>query len=206
MSEPRTRSQPVLREAIARIIDPELYALRDQKIAADKRGEEWFERLNPDKLAAARAKADAILALSAPKAAILAVPHQSFGVRISDARLPLQYEDGPDYCTVTCANGAAFALTVQPELLKALEHSYGVQSRDEKLPVARPVAFRVPRVVDDKISRTEFRLFDDEDEARRAACDIGADYDGLYLVADRRAAFFAQPDPSLLPSADRGRE
>lgn len=68
----------------------------------------------------------------------------------------------------------------------------------EQVPVARPVAFRVPRVVDDKISKTEFRLFDDEDEARQAACDIAADYDGLYLVADRRAAFFAQPRPADL--------
>ncbi len=64
-------------------------------------------------------------------------------------------------------------------------------------PVSRPVAFRVPRVVDDKISKTEFRLFDDEDEARRAACDIGSDYDGLYLVADYRpAAFHASQVPS----------
>jgi hypothetical protein len=67
------------------------------------------------------------------------------------------------------------------------------------MPVARPVAFRVPRVVNDRLSKTEFRLFDDEDEARRAACDIGADYDGLFLVADRRAAFFAQPRPSTEP-------
>lgn len=35
--------------------------------------------------------------------------------------LPLQYADGPDYCTVTDATGGAFALTVQPELMKLLE-------------------------------------------------------------------------------------
>src|SRR4051812_20273675 len=45
-------------------------------------------------------------------------------------------------------------------------------AQPEKMPTSRPVAFRVPRVVDDKLSKTEFRLFDDEDEARRAACDI----------------------------------
>lgn len=66
----------------------------------------------------------------------------------------------------------------------------------ERVPVAKPVAFRVPRVIDDKLSKTEHRLFKDEDEARQAATEIGADYDGLYLVADRRAAFFAQPDPA----------
>ena len=35
--------------------------------------------------------------------------------------LPLQYADGPDYCTVTDATGGAFALTVQPELMQAME-------------------------------------------------------------------------------------
>jgi hypothetical protein len=79
------------------------------------------------------------------------------------------------------------------------EQQSSADSAEEKMPVARPVAFRVPRVVNDRLSKTEFRLFDDEDEARRAACDIGADYDGLFLVADRRAAFFAQPRPSTEP-------
>ena len=36
-------------------------------------------------------------------------------------KLPLQYVDGPDYCTVTDATGGAFALTVQPELMKLME-------------------------------------------------------------------------------------
>lgn len=35
--------------------------------------------------------------------------------------LPLRYEDGSDYCTVTDANGGNVALTVQPELIKAME-------------------------------------------------------------------------------------
>lgn len=35
--------------------------------------------------------------------------------------LPLQYEDGPDYCTVRDALGRDFALTMQPELMKAME-------------------------------------------------------------------------------------
>jgi hypothetical protein len=35
--------------------------------------------------------------------------------------LPLQYADGPDYCTVTDVTGGAFALTVQPDLMKLLE-------------------------------------------------------------------------------------
>ncbi len=35
--------------------------------------------------------------------------------------LPLQYEDGPDYCTVRDAQGKDFALTVQPALMKAME-------------------------------------------------------------------------------------
>lgn len=35
--------------------------------------------------------------------------------------LPLKYEDGPDFCTVTLATGAAFALTVHPERMKLME-------------------------------------------------------------------------------------
>lgn len=50
----------------------------------------------------------------------------------------------------------------------------------------RPVAFRVPRVVDDEASKTEFRLFSDEADARQAAHEINQDYEGLYLVADRQ--------------------
>lgn len=38
-----------------------------------------------------------------------------------ESKLPLQYEDGPDYCTVRDAQGRDFALTMQPELMKAME-------------------------------------------------------------------------------------
>lgn len=37
--------------------------------------------------------------------------------------LPLRYNDGPDYCTVTDATGGAFALTVQPELMRLMERA-----------------------------------------------------------------------------------
>jgi len=37
------------------------------------------------------------------------------------SKFPLQYEDGPDYCTVRDAQGRDFALTVQPDLMKAME-------------------------------------------------------------------------------------
>lgn len=40
-----------------------------------------------------------------------------------DSRLPLQYEDGPDYCTVKDAQGRDFALTMQPELMRAMERA-----------------------------------------------------------------------------------
>lgn len=40
-----------------------------------------------------------------------------------DSRLPLQYEDGPDYCTVKDAQGRDFALTMQPELMQAMERA-----------------------------------------------------------------------------------
>ena len=35
--------------------------------------------------------------------------------------LPLRYEDGLHYCTVTDFSGASFALTVQPDAFKLLE-------------------------------------------------------------------------------------
>ena len=38
-----------------------------------------------------------------------------------ESKLPLQYEDGPDYCTVRDAQGRDFALTMQPDLMKAME-------------------------------------------------------------------------------------
>lgn len=38
-----------------------------------------------------------------------------------ESKLPLQYEDGPDYCTVRDAQGRDFALTMQPDLMRAME-------------------------------------------------------------------------------------
>lgn len=50
--------------------------------------------------------------------------------------LPLKYEDGPDFCTVTLATGAAFALTVYPERMKLMEAALSAS------PVAQePVAY-----------------------------------------------------------------
>jgi hypothetical protein len=51
------------REAIARIIDPELYAKWDRKRQIYGDADKWFEVLNFERLAAVRAQADAILAL-----------------------------------------------------------------------------------------------------------------------------------------------
>ena len=51
--------------------------------------------------------------------------------------LPLKYEDGPDFCTVTLATGAAFALTVHPERMKLMEAALSAS------PVAQePVAWQ----------------------------------------------------------------
>ncbi len=41
--------------------------------------------------------------------------------------LPLQYVDGPDYCTVRDAQGKDFALTMQPALMKAMEAALSAQ-------------------------------------------------------------------------------
>lgn len=47
--------------------------------------------------------------------------------------------------------------------------------------IKRPVAFRVPRIVNDNLSTTEFRLFADESEARAEALALDCEYQGLYV-------------------------
>lgn len=44
-----------------------------------------------------------------------------------ESRLPLQYEDGPDYCTVKDAQGRDFALTMQPDLMRAMEKALSTE-------------------------------------------------------------------------------
>ena len=44
-----------------------------------------------------------------------------------ESKLPLQYEDGPDYCTVRDAQGRDFALTMQPDLMKAMERALSAE-------------------------------------------------------------------------------
>lgn len=64
--------------------------------------------------------------------------------------------------------------------------------------VKRPVAFRIPRVVDDKISKTEFRYFNDEQTALTESDAIGVNYQALYVrdgnvvtLGEREALEFA---------------
>ena len=45
-----------------------------------------------------------------------------------ESKLPLQYEDGPDYCTVRDAQGRDFALTMQPGLMKAMEKALAART------------------------------------------------------------------------------
>lgn len=56
---------------------------------------------------------------------------------------------------------------------------------EHPLPRKRPVAFRVPRADPETsgqtISKTEWRLFSDEGDAREAAKALGVDYQGLYV-------------------------
>lgn len=59
-----------------------------------------------------------------------------------ESKLPLQYEDGPDYCTVRDAQGRDFALTMQPDLMKAMEKAFSddiasfMRPTDKRLGVA----------------------------------------------------------------------
>jgi hypothetical protein len=45
----------------------------------------------------------------------------------------------------------------------------------------RPVAFRVPRIVDDKLSDTKWQLFTDEEAAHAEAEAKGCDYQALFV-------------------------
>lgn len=47
--------------------------------------------------------------------------------------------------------------------------------------VKRPVAFRIPRVVDDKLSATDWRYFTDEEAAYKEAEALGIDYQALFV-------------------------
>lgn len=47
--------------------------------------------------------------------------------------------------------------------------------------VKRPVAFRIPRVVNDNLSTTEFRYFTDEAEARAEALTLDCEYQALFV-------------------------
>lgn len=47
--------------------------------------------------------------------------------------------------------------------------------------VKRPVAFRIPRVVNDNLSATEFRYFTEEAEARAEALALDCECQGLYV-------------------------
>lgn len=51
-----------------------------------------------------------------------------------ESKLPLQYEDGPDFCTVRDAQGRDFALTMQPELMKAMEKALSNETASFKRP------------------------------------------------------------------------
>jgi hypothetical protein len=47
--------------------------------------------------------------------------------------------------------------------------------------VKRPVAFRIPRMIDDKLSATEWRYFTDEEAAYKEAEALGIDYQALFV-------------------------
>jgi hypothetical protein len=80
-------------------------------------------------------------------------------MREPDSRLPLQYEDGPDYCTVKDAQGRDFALTMQPELMRAMERALREDISRLSQPPATPQARAVTEaleIAEDALSRAPF--------------------------------------------------
>lgn len=74
---------------------------------------------------------------TSPASPVAQEPMTAFSDETGRDWLPLKYEDGPDFCTVTLATGAAFALTVHPERMKLMEAALSAS------PVAQePVAIK----------------------------------------------------------------
>ncbi len=64
----------------------------------------------------------------------------------------------------------------------------------------RPVAFRVHRAIDDRLSTTEWRYFTDEAQAYAEAEALGTDYQGLYVRDGSAHACMIQIPADLLDS------
>lgn len=90
-----------------------------------------------------------------------------------ESKLPLQYEDGPDFCTVRDAQGRDFALTMQPELMKAMEKALSNETASFKRPpVQCSSAGNAEAVLRTAASAFEFirlKLVDCLDEPQRSA-------------------------------------
>jgi hypothetical protein len=89
---------------------------------------------------------------------------------IAENRLPLQYEDGTDYCTVKDAQGRDFALTVQPEMMKAMERALREDIDRLVRDPARPVAWVIRWNM--KQSGPQASAYIKEHDARSAAVNV----------------------------------
>lgn len=103
-------------------------------------------------------------------------------------------EDGPQSWSDLAENQEKRIKNAAIAAIEAVTDLSQYKAQGFTLPRIRPVAFRVPRIVDDKISQTEWRLFNNEVTAREAAESLGIYYQGLYI---RDAVTSTQSDPDL---------
>ncbi len=111
--------------------------------------------------------------------------------------LPLKYEDGPDFCTVTFATGAAFALTVHPERMKLMEAALSAS------PVAQePVASDDPYFI---MLWNWFEKRRGKEDMRAIQNDGGLSVDDLETMLDEHEAdLLSQINTPPAPSAGVG--
>lgn len=69
-------------------------------------------------------RAQALASLEGDAVERVAASSRSFTDDELRGNTPLQYFDGPDYCTVKDSTGGDFCLTVQPELLQRMEQAF----------------------------------------------------------------------------------
>lgn len=138
------------------------------------------------------------------------------GVDEGQSRLPLQYEDGPDYCTVKDAQGRDFALTVQPKFLQAMERALADDiARLSRPPTQQPTGWPEPKVTNPDIANPTgvpyidcliHRVLDAQqninlhanEEVSQSLCDAAALLDevetALRTAASRTPAEVVHPD------------
>jgi hypothetical protein len=91
------------------------------------------------------------------------------------SKLPLQYEDGPDYCTVKDAQGRDFALTMQPDLMRSMEKALAAVVTTVAQPWQLPKSLPLEGFASQPAVRYHENVLD-QLQARPSAVTVGMDW------------------------------